>query len=881
MEGMATRYDPKQFEAKWYSFWEERGYFRADSASPKPNFTIVIPPPNVTDVLHMGHGLNNTLQDILIRKRRMEGHEALWVPGTDHAGIATQNVVERQLAREGKTRWDLGRGVFLERVWDWVHRTGDTIIKQLRALGCSCDWSRTRFTLDPGLSQAVREAFVRLYGKGLIYRGKYIVNWCPRCRTALADDEVKYKEHRGRLWYIRYPLEDGGFVEVATTRPETMLGDTAVAVHPEDERYKELIGRTAILPLLGRRIPVVADRAVDPEFGTGAVKVTPAHDPADYEVAGRHGVPAVVVMDEDGRMTEEAGPYRGLDRFECRERVLENLRREGLLVKEEPHTHLVGHCYRCDTVVEPYLSDQWFVRMRPLAEPALKAVQDGIVRLIPERWIKVYEHWMTNIRDWCISRQLWWGHRIPAWTCPNCGEVSVSREDLTKCPKCTSTELRQDPDVLDTWFSSWLWPFSTLGWPDETEDLRRFYPTDVLVTAPEILFFWVARMIMAGLEFMGEVPFHTVLLHGTVRDMMGRKMSKSLGNGIDPVEVIDLYGADALRWTIASGTAPGTDLYLDHRDVERSFSPGRNFANKIWNAARLVLMNLEEYDPDAAGPLRLEDRWIASRLERARALAEEALEGFKFNEAARALYGFLWGEFCDWYLEAVKPRLSGEDPHDRARAQMTLVYVMDRILRLLHPFMPFLTEEIWQRIRSLLEGAPESITIAPWPDPRPGDIDEGVEAQMDLLREVVVAVRDIRREMRVPPVARVQVLVCAEDEREMLLKRERAFVERLAKAEQVEVGPEVSRPPLSAAAVVRGVEVFVPLGDLIDVEAERRRLERELASLEKRLESSRRRLEDRKFLNRAPAEVVERERERFRELSEQAERLRQNLKALS
>ena len=880
MEGMGTRYDPKQFEAKWYSFWEEKGYFKADPASPKPNFTIVIPPPNVTDVLHMGHGLNNTLQDILIRKKRMEGHEALWVPGTDHAGIATQNVVERQLAREGRTRWDLGREAFLERVWDWVRRTGGTIIEQLRALGCSCDWSRTRFTLDPGLSRAVREAFVRLYEKGLIYKGKYIVNWCPRCRTALADDEVEHREHDGKLWYIRYPLEGGGHVEVATTRPETMLGDTAVAVNPGDGRYRGIVGRTAVLPLLGRRIPVVADEAVDPEFGTGAVKVTPAHDPVDYEVALRHGLPFVVAMDEDGRMTEEAGPYRGLDRFQCREKVLEDLRREGLLLKEEPHRHSVGHCYRCDTVVEPYLSDQWFVRMKPLAEPALEAVSEGRIRLYPERWTKVYEHWMRNIKDWCISRQLWWGHRIPVWTCPDCGEVTVSREDIVECPKCRSPKVQQDPDVLDTWFSSWLWPFSTLGWPEDTEDLRRFYPTDVLVTAPEILFFWVARMIMAGLEFMGEVPFHTVLLHGTVRDMMGRKMSKSLGNGIDPMEVIKLYGADALRWTIASGTAPGTDLYLDHRDIERSFAPGRNFANKIWNASRLVLMNLEGYEPEMAGPPRLEDRWIISRLERARAYTEEALESFRFNEAARAIYTFFWGELCDWYLEAVKPRFSGE-PSDRARAQRTLVYVMDKVLRLLHPFMPFITEEIWQRMRPLLGDVPDSITVASWPEPRPQDVDEGAEAEMDLIRETIVAVRDIRREMRVPPSAVVQIFVRAEEGEGDILMREREFLERFARAKLEQVGPEVRRPPLSASSMVRRTEIFVPLGELIDVEAERRRLERELGEIERRLESLKKRLEDERFLQRAPAEVVERERRRFGELSQQLERLRQNLGALS
>ncbi|HSH76732.1 MAG TPA: valine--tRNA ligase, partial [Longimicrobiales bacterium] len=789
---LAPRLDPRAIEPERYRRWMEGGYFHVPASAVleegREPYVIVIPPPNVTAALHMGHGLNNTVQDVLIRWRRMQGRATLWVPGTDHAGIATQNVVERGLAAEGLHRDDLGREAFLERVWAFVTETGGTILEQLKAIGASCDWERTRFTLDEDLQRAVREVFVSLYEKGLIYRGEYIINWCPRCLTALSNEEAEGEETEGSLWRLRYPLsaeaseaaraaadrgataigelEDGRwYLTVSTTRPETMLGDTGVAVHPDDERYRELVGAAVELPLTGRTIPVVADAHVDPEFGSGMVKVTPAHDPNDFEIAARTGLSTLDIMTPDARMGQEAPePFRGLDRFEARRAVLDALREEGLLAGEEAHTHAVPHCYRCHTVVEPRLSEQWFVKMKPLAEPALRASREGTISFTPRHWQRVYEHWMENIRDWCISRQLWWGHRIPVWYC-RCGEQIVAREDPDVCPKCGGAELEQDPDVLDTWFSSQLWPFSVFGWPKETDDLRAFYPGNTMVTAPEILFFWVARMIMMGYEFRGEAPFTEVYLHGTVRDMKGRKMSKSLGNGIDPLEVVRAYGADAMRYTIVSQCAVGTDIHLDHENVEGAFANGRNFANKIWNAGRFALMSLGE-EPvrplgDVSDSLRLEDRWILSRLQRASAAATDGLRRFRLHEVAEGLYHFFWGEVCDWYLELVKSRLGPDsDPDSREAARSTLVTVMDRALRLLHPIVPFVTAELWLRL-PWPQGLdrPGDLIAAPWPEPEEEWIAEGAEGGMAGLQELIVEVRRLRKEYGVAEGRRIGVHV--------------------------------------------------------------------------------------------------------------------------
>ncbi len=693
-------YDPHATEERWYRYWLDGGFFHAEVDKNKEPFCIVIPPPNVTGQLHLGHALDNTLQDILIRWQRMSGKNAVWIPGTDHAGIATQIKVEEELAREGKTRYDIGREGFLERVWQWKEHYGNRIIDQLKDLGASCDWERQRFTMDDGCSRAVREVFVRLYEKGLIYQGYYIINWCPRCQTALSDIEVEHQDQAGKLWQIRYPLTDGsGELVVATTRPETMLGDTAVAVHPEDPRYSELVGKELELPLVGRRIPIIADEYVDPSFGTGAVKVTPAHDPNDFAMGERHELQQIVVIDTEGKMNEHAGPYLGLDRFECREKLVADLDAAGFLVGIEEHQHAVGSCSRCNTTVEPYLSKQWFVKMKPLAEPAIEAVREGRVEFIPSRFSKLYLSWVENVRDWCISRQLWWGHRIPVWYCQDCHEVIVTREDPTQCTACGSQNLEQDPDVLDTWFSSALWPFSTLGWPQETPELAHFYPTSVLVTGFDIIYFWVARMVFMGLEFMGEVPFHKVYIHGLLRDGQGRKMSKSLGNGIDPSEVIAQYGADTLRFSLVTGTAPGNDMRFYSEKIEGA----RNFANKIWNAARFALMNLEDFQPQSDEwehlPLELADRWIRSRYRKALTELEGWLERFELGEAARVLHDFIWNELCDWYLELAKPRLygrQGEEP--RRSAQYVLWYVLKGTLELLHPYMPFITEEIWQQL---------------------------------------------------------------------------------------------------------------------------------------------------------------------------------------
>ncbi len=907
-------YDPRDVEERWYRFWEEGGLFTpragdgevavgrpgpdrgaagagagreggaaaGGSEAGRRTYCIVIPPPNVTGSLHLGHALNNTLQDILIRWRRMQGHVTLWLPGTDHAGIATQAVVEKELAKEGLTRQELGRERFLERVWQWKEHYERRISGQLKRLGASCDWTRTRFTMDPGLSRAVEEVFVRYHEKGLIYRGDYMVNWCPRCGTAISDLEVNHEPQAGKLWHILYPLVDGPLpdgrrgVVVATTRPETMLGDTAVAVHPGDERYRDLVGRAVRLPLVGREIPVIADEFVDPEFGTGAVKVTPAHDPNDFEMGRRHGLPSVQVIGFNGRMTGEAGSrYEGLDRYEARERVVEDLEREGWLVKVEEHEHAVGRCDRCDSVVEPLVSRQWFVRMKPLAGPAIEAVRDGRIRFVPERFTRVYEHWLENVRDWCISRQLWWGHRIPAWHCQDCGETTVAREREAPraCPRCGSARLERDPDVLDTWFSSALWPFSTLGWPDETEDMRLFYPTDVLVTGYDIIFFWVARMVFSALEFTGREPFRHVYVHGIVRDALGRKMSKSLGNGVDPLEVIEKYGADTLRFTLITGVTPGNDQRWHWERVEGS----RNFCNKVWNAARFVLAQLDGFAPPGTGAGRvaaageplsapagaeLPERWITSRANGLVADVTDLLERFELGEAARLLYDFFWGEFCDWYLEVAKPRLGGPG---RVQVQRTLWGVMETWLRLAHPFLPFITEEIWQR----LPHRGESLVAAPWPVAGPRD--EEAERDMGFLMEVTRAIRNLRAEMRVSPAARAVVRARAEGRERELLTAGASLVHQLAGLAELRVDAEV--PGKAVTAVVGGTVLALPLEGLVDVERELGRLERELAATRDELRRVEGKLSDPRFRQRAPAEVVAKEEARRQELEVRAAKL--------
>jgi valyl-tRNA synthetase len=863
-------YQPQAVEERWRSFWRAEKLFVADPSSGNPPFTIVIPPPNVTGGLHIGHCLNNTTQDVVIRYRRMAGYEALWLPGTDHAGIATQNVVEKKLQAEGKTRHDLGREAFVAEVWRWKEKHHDQIVVQLDALGCSCDWSRERFTLDPGLSRAVRKVFVALYEKGNIYRGDYIVNWCPRCRTALSDEEVEHEDVLGELTTIRYPLADGsGTIPVATTRPETMLGDVAVAVHPEDPRYRALVGRTVRLPLLDRPIPIVADSAVDPEFGTGVVKVTPAHDPNDFALGQRHGLVPLLVMDGDGRMNSHAGPYAGLDRFQARKQVVADLERLGLLGEIRPHTRPVGHCQRCHTIVEPMLSRQWFVKMAPLAAPALAAVNQGRVRIRPERWVGVYRHWMENVRDWCISRQLWWGHRIPAWTCARCGKLVVAEEDPSACPACGGEALTQDEDVLDTWFSSWLWPFSTLGWPAATEDLRRFYPTQFLSTGPDIIFFWVARMIAAGLEFMGEVPFTDVNFHAIVRDGQGRKMSKSLGNSPDPLDLIAEHGADALRFTLMFLTPSGQDLLFDLKRLE----VGRFFANKLWNASKLVIGNLPE-GPAGSADDALEDRWIRSRLAAAQAAVTEAIEGYDFQGAAKAVYEFIWHEYCDWYLELAKLRFYGAHPEARNTARQTAYEVLEASLRLLHPVMPFLTEDLWQR----LPHGGKSITRAPWP--AAGRRDSAAEAEFELLSAVVVAVRTVRSEMNVPPGKEAELWVRAAGETARTIAGGQTMIESLAKVRLLEVSATAERPKAAAAAIAGGAELFLPLAGLIDLGAERRRLGRDLERVERELSTAESRLESAAFRAKAPPAVVERERERLTELKTVEEKLRQSLTTL-
>ena len=897
---LAPQYDPSQIEAPLYAWWRERGLFdpdavqRARGGAPGEPYVIQMPPPNVTAELHTGHGLNNTVQDVLIRFERMRGRRALWVPGTDHAGIATQNVVERLLAKEGTTRFDLGREAFVERVWAYVRETGARILDQLQAIGCSADWSRTYFTLDEDLSRAVREVFVRLYEKGLVYRGNYIINWCPRCLTALSNEEAEKEEVDGRIWHVRYSLEDGsGHITVATTRPETMLGDTGVAVHPDDERYRPLVGRRLRLPLTDRLIPVVADEAVDADFGSGAVKVTPAHDLTDFEIGRRHGLPAVDVMTPEARMSLAVPErFQGQDRFEARRAVVAELEALGLLEKVEPHRHAVGHCYRCGTVIEPRLSEQWFVRMEPLARPALERYRDGTIRFIPERRGDDYERWLDGIRDWCISRQLWWGHRIPVWYCEHegCARTSVSRTDLAACPGCGGP-VRQDDDVLDTWFSSWLVPFTSLGWPERTPDLAAYYPGHTLVSSPDILFFWVARMIMSGLEFMGEPPYTRVYLHGVVRDTQHRKMSKSLGNGIDPLEVVERYGADALRYSLVAGMSVGTDVILDPNDLESSFAPGRNFANKLWNAGRFILSNLPERPRPLAGrspdvvrgaELTLADRWIIARCEATVREATEAYERFRLNEAAAAVYRFIWSDLADWYIEQIKPRLYGDTPGgDVARAVAAQTF--DVALRLLHPVMPFVTEALWRRFPARSVDA--SISIAPWP--RPDRRAEDPEALRDfgLVQEVVGAIRAIRAEYGVQPGQPVRAVITVQrggeagGRDEGAIGQERATVTRLAKVSELSFGEPRERVG-GHAVLSDGTAVFVPLGDAIDVERECGRLTAEVDRLGLLVAAQERKLANQQFVSRAPADVVTREREKAATWREQREVLGRKLELL-
>ena len=875
-------YDPKATEQRIYGLWMDGGYFTPEIDRSKKPFVIIMPPPNVTGELHMGHALTAALEDLMTRWHRMKGEPTLYLPGTDHAGIATQVVVERMLASDDITRHQLGRQKFVETVWDWVDRYGDRIYEQTRRLGASCDWTRQRFTLDAGPSRAVRTTFVNLYKKGLIYRGERIVNWCPRCATALSDLEVKHQEESASLYYIRYPLEDGsGAVTVATTRPETLLGDTAVAVNPEDERYAGLVGKRAVLPVLKRPIPIIADEAVDPEFGTGALKVTPGHDPNDFDIGERRGLPIVNVMNADATLNENAGHYQGQDRFEARENIVKELEEEGLLDKVEPYHHSVGHCDRSGDVVEPLVSKQWYMKMAPLAKPAIEAVQDGRISIIPEHFTKVYFNWMYKIRDWPISRQLWWGHRMPVWYCDECDGVTVEIEDPTKCSECGSTKLARDPDVLDTWFSSALWPHSTLGWPEQTEDLDYFHPTSVLETGHDILFFWVARMIMMGLENTSEVPFDTVYLHGLVLDPEGVKMSKMKGNVMDPLELIDLYGADALRFALTSGNTPGNDMRLNEQKMEAS----RNFANKLWNAARFVMSSLAETDDQEhwewpARPTHLEDRWILSRLNRVAAQVQTFMEEYQLGEAQRVAHDFLWNEYCDWYLEMSKVRLRAGDDSPLP----VLAFVLERLLRLLHPFLPFITEEVWQKLVEYIPvepGRPDALIVAPYPEPDPSRYDDEAESDVGAVIEVVRAIRNLRAEFRIQPSQPLEALVDAPGIRQVF-ESEAEVIRTLARVEPLRLGANGAGGDTSeqVSVVLSSGTVTVPLGGLVELDKEKARLASELDQISVNLERLSKRLEDRDFLAKAPEVVVERERQRLEDMEDRRTRVVQTLSRL-
>ena len=860
-------YEPREVEGRVYEMWEKNGCFEGHRDPDKRPFTIVMPPPNVTGQLHMGHAMDCTLQDILIRFKRMQGYAALWVPGTDHAGIATQIKVEEELRKsEGLTRYDLGREKFLERVWDWKHKFGNRIVEQQKKLGASCDWSRARFTMDEGLSNAVRHVFVSLYNKGLIYKGSRIINWCPHCVTALSDAEVEYKEKPGHLWHIRYPIagEEGRYVTVATTRPETMLGDTGVAVNPEDGRYRDIVGKKCILPLVNKEIPIVADAYVDMEFGTGCVKMTPAHDPNDFEVGLRHNLESIRVLDDNGKVVEGYGRYSGMDRYEARKAIVADLEEQGYLVKVEEHTHNVGTCYRCGTDVEPIISAQWFVKMEPLAREALRVVNDGEVKFVPDRFSKIYTNWMENVHDWCISRQLWWGHRIPAWTCEDCGEMTVSETDPTECQHCHSTHIRQEEDVLDTWFSSALWPFSTLGWPDESsEDFKYFYPTDVLVTGYDIIFFWVARMIFSACEHTGKPPFHTVFIHGLVRDDKGRKMSKSLGNGIDPLEMADQYGADALRFNLITGNSPGNDMRFYTERCEAM----RNFANKIWNASRFLMMNLTIDRCELPDRLELEDKWILSKLNSVIPEVTENMERYELGVAAQKVYDFIWDSYCDWYIELTKTRLQGEDEDSKLRAQQVLCYVLTETLKLLHPFMPFITEEIWQA----LPHSGDYLMLQQWPQHR-AELDFPEEEKaMELIMDAIRGVRARRAEMNVPPSKKAQLTVSTLER--AVFEQGIPFLKRLAYASDVTVEGVTdagSDDAMTAQGMVtvttHAARLFMPLAELVDLEKEKARIEKELKKNRAELDKLEAKLGNPGFVNKAPAHVVEAEQDRAEKL---------------
>ncbi|TAN62845.1 valine--tRNA ligase [bacterium] len=913
MNELSSRYNPKEVEDRIYQSWQDNNLFSAKANPDKKPFCIVIPPPNVTGILHMGHALNSTYQDILIRLKRMQGFESLWVPGTDHAGIATQNVVERKLSKEGLKRQDLGREEFLEKVWLWKEEYGSTIIHQLKKLGASCDWQRARFTMDEQYSEAVKEVFVRLWNKGLIYQDNKIINWCPRCQTALSDEEAPHRQVQGNLYYLRYPVKQasglkpqasgqakktgdrrqaaGGYIVVATTRPETMLGDTAVAVNPKDRRYKKLIGESLILPLINREIKIIADEMVDMKFGTGAVKVTPAHDPNDYVLGKKHNLEFINVMSADGRMNTFARDYKDMDRFEAREVILEDLKEKGFLEKIQPHNLSAGHCYRCHTIIEPYLSRQWFVKMKPLAGPAIEAVKDGRIKFHPKRWMKVYLNWMENIQDWCISRQIWWGHRIPVWYCLDCKKEAVaSVEAPSVCRACNSANLKQDEDVLDTWFSSWLWPFATFGWPTQeltnprTQELNYFYPTSVLVTAPEIIFFWVARMIMAGFEFMGKEPFRDVYIHGTVRDIEGKKMSKSLGNIIDPLEVIDQYGTDALRFSLVSLTSAGQDVYLS----SQKFELGRNFANKLWNASRFSLMNLDLslVNTDlcalfAKERLELADRWILSRFYSMLGSLGKALDNYRFNDASGILYEFIWHEFCDWYLELAKPGLAPNPQSSvsgqNKNTQIVLYKVLEKTLRCLHPFMPFITEEIWQKLNE----SSGSIMTQPWPHIQKQMIDKPSEAKMSLAINVITVIRNLKSQMKIPQTQGVRVLIlCGDKKTASALDEVSKYIAHLAKVESLGVRPELAERKKSVSAVLGKLRIFLEVEGLLDIESEIGRLSKEASALTQDIKSKESRLKNQAFLKKAPIEIVEKEKELLLSNKEKLTSLRKTIDEL-
>jgi valyl-tRNA synthetase len=876
---MEKGYDPVAVEEKWYRHWIDKEYFKADIDDSRRTYSIVIPPPNVTGSLHMGHALNNTLQDILARFKRMEGFNVLWMPGTDHAGIATQNVVERELAQKGISRHSLGREKFVEQIWKWRKDFGGIIVNQLKKLGASCDWSRERFTMDEGLSEAVKEVFVRLYNEGLIYRGDYIINWCPRCQTALSDLEVEYEEVEGHLFYLMYPVYNSKkSITIATTRPETMLGDTAVAVNPNDERYKRLIGKTVVLPIIERNIPIIADEFVDKSFGTGALKVTPAHDLNDFEMGLRHNLETIKIMGEDGRMNENAGPYKGQDRLKCRKEIIKEFEKNGALKKKDVYVHSIGHCYRCKTIIEPTLSKQWFVKMKTLAEPAIEAVKDRKVEIIPKSWEKTYFEWMNNIKDWCISRQIWWGHRIPAWHCNECKEITISKETPDKCSKCQSSNIYQDTDVLDTWFSSALWPFSTMGWPEKTKELELFYPTSVLVTGFDILFFWVARMIMMGIKFMGEIPFNEVYIHALVRDIEGKKMSKSKGNVIDPLVIIDEYGADAFRFTLAAFAAQGRDIKLS----EERISGYRNFANKIWNAARFSIMNLEGYNESLIDKGNIEytlcDRFILSRLNSVIDQVKDALEHYRFNEGAHILYQFVWHEFCDWYIELIKPYLyQTEDENLKLNTQYVLIEVLNSVLCLLHPFMPFITEEIWDKLPNT-EG---SITVHQYPKSDTSLINDDAEAEMYLIMDIIGNIRNIKGEMNIAPSKQITALLFTKDEEiRKKLDMNKDHIKNLTRLKTLSISTEKKTYESAATAIVDKVEIFLPLKGIIDFHEEEKRLRKESDRIEKKLVLLKKKLSNEDFLQKAPQQIIEKERAESEKLIEKKRKLEEGIKRM-